>query len=234
MSKFTSEERREIIRKARENVVNCATAGNRSAPELVYKTCAASMAEPAASASAAHGNSEAPWWEWVEGCIAAVAESTGTTIGELLEDERAVTKRELDLLRRELVVLREEVALERSLRTLRNDVKTARAEIPKVPTIEARLTSEHVELRRELAAVKKTLGKVRVDQSLTAYGLSQLERKQARSAAATVVEFETSTSRLVVGNLHPDAAVALKQFAAEVVDARDGGAILFSGPAGTA
>jgi uncharacterized lipoprotein YddW (UPF0748 family) len=81
---------------------------------------------------------------------------------------------------------------------------------------------------------------VRTEQSILQYQqkelsteLSKMKRESAASPSA-VVEFQTSTSHIVVGNLHPDAAAALRRFAAEVVDAYDGDPILFSGPAGSA
>ena len=39
------------------------------------------------------------------------------------------------------------------------------------------------------------------------------------------MELETSTSRFVMRNIQPDAAKALREFASQVVDAQDGGAI---------
>jgi hypothetical protein len=51
---------------------------------------------------------------------------------------------------------------------------------------------------------------------------------------------ETSTARFVLRNIHPDAAKVLREFASQVVDARDGGAIWgrcltqFEATAGTA
>ena len=53
-------------------------------------------------------------------------------------------------------------------------------------------------------------------------------RKEAvatRAAASIEMELETSTSRFVLRNIHPDAAKALREFASQVVDAEDGGAI---------
>ena len=53
-------------------------------------------------------------------------------------------------------------------------------------------------------------------------------RKEAvatRAAASIEMELETSTSRFVMRNIHPDAAKALREFASQVVDAQDGGAI---------
>ena len=46
-----------------------------------------------------------------------------------------------------------------------------------------------------------------------------------RAAASIEMELETSTSRFVMRNIHPTAAKALREFASQVVDAQDGGAI---------
>ena len=53
-------------------------------------------------------------------------------------------------------------------------------------------------------------------------------RKEAvatRAAASIEMEMETSTSRFVMRNLHPAAGKALREFASQVIDARDGGAV---------
>ena len=53
-------------------------------------------------------------------------------------------------------------------------------------------------------------------------------RKEAvatRAAASIEMELETSTARFVLRNIHPDAANVLREFASQVVDARDGGAV---------
>jgi hypothetical protein len=39
------------------------------------------------------------------------------------------------------------------------------------------------------------------------------------------MELETSTSRFALHGIHPEAAKALREFAAQVIDAEDGGAI---------
>ena len=46
-----------------------------------------------------------------------------------------------------------------------------------------------------------------------------------RAAASIEMELETSTSRFALRNIHPDAAKTLREFASQVVDAEDGGAI---------
>jgi hypothetical protein len=94
-------------------------------------------------------------------------------------------------------------------------------------------------LREQVAKQQKTISKLRVENSLLTYGQQQLDAQLSQmrrnaAAPAAVVEFETSSSRITVGNLHPDAANALREFASQVIDAEDGGAILFSGSVGTA
>ena len=65
------------------------------------------------------------------------------------------------------------------------------------------------------------------------YSISEL-RKEAEASKAASIEMETSTSRFVMRNIDPVAARTLRDFAAQVIDARDGGAVWLSGPAGTA
>jgi chromosome segregation ATPase len=153
------------------------------------------------------GDSEAPWWQWVDKRIdyrlEAFTEAVGEAMAQFVGRKVGPIERELNLLRREFTVLREEVGLERGLKALREEVATARAEIPKLPAIEARLEAkqarldaEQTRLRHELDATKDKLGKVRVDQSIADFKLSKLMREQ--SAPTTEVEFETSTSRFVV------------------------------------
>jgi hypothetical protein len=126
--------------------------------------------------------------------------------------------------------------VERGLRDLRRQVAQAQRHVPDVPAIEARLDEEHKHLKakqarleHELALVKDKFGKLRVNQSITDYNLAQLRKQEA--APKTEVEFETSTSRFVMRNVHPEAAQALREFASQVIDAKDGGAIWFADPA---
>ena len=183
-----------------------------------------------------------PWWKWVEQhCdyrINVTEEAIGQVIGEFqveasahCEREVGIVKRELELMRRELSALREQVALERRLRDLRAEVEEACREVPKMPAIAARLEAEQVRLRGELDATKNQL---RVNQSITDYGLAEL-RKQARAATRAAVELQTSTSRFVMRDIHPAAARTLHEFASEVVGTWDRRAIWTTvDPAGTA
>jgi chromosome segregation ATPase len=143
---------------------------------------------------------------------------------------------EIRLLRRELRTLRNELDTKLNLQA---EVAAARGEIEalraRAPTFEHQLSG----LQEQIDKQQKTISKLRVENSQLAFTqkeldgeLSQMKRNSA--APAAVVEFETSSSRITVGNLHPDAANALREFASQVVDAYDGDPILFSGPAGTA
>jgi hypothetical protein len=78
--------------------------------------------------------------------------------------------------------------------------------------------------------------KLRANQSITDYGLSELRKEAAatKAAASLEMELETSTSRFVMRNIYPAAAKTLREFASQVIDARDGGAVWLSNPAGTA
>jgi chromosome segregation ATPase len=173
------------------------------------------------------------WWEWVDRRmdyrLDAMTEATGQVLCQFraeARDEVDIAKRELALLRRELTVLREEVGLERGLRDLRDEVEEARAKIPKFERLEAK----QARLQCELDATKNKLNRLRTEQSITDYGLSELRKKtEAAARAAVQVDVEFETARFTT-TLHPDAAAALRQFA-EVVGAQDG---WLSAPAGAA
>jgi chromosome segregation ATPase len=139
--------------------------------------------------------------------------------------ERTQHKSELESLRRELALVRGELGIDRGLRALYDEVATARSEVPKFDYLEARVATEQSKLRseqrgieRELAATKARLGKMRVNQSVTNYKLSEHIR-----ALQPVVElkFECADSRFTM-KLHPDAAEAWRRFVAEMVEANDG------------
>jgi septal ring factor EnvC (AmiA/AmiB activator) len=244
MSKYSSEQRREILRKARATLARSsparrATFTSRAATGgLVFKTTVTerTQREVPQETSTTDGEYSGEWWQWVdariEDRVATLRDATGKVLGQMFEQER----RELDLLRREFTQLRGQIGLERELKKLRREVEAARAQVPDFDAERQRLQDELADVRRELEATKKKLGKLRVDQSVQDYKLSQMQKQAAAAASKPSVEMElqTSSSRLVMRDLHPDAARALREFAAEVIDARSGGAILFSGPAGTA
>jgi hypothetical protein len=160
--------------------------------------------------------------EQITECARALREETREetkAAREQLERDDASMRRELELSKRELTVLREEVALERGLRDLRSEVEETRRQLPKLPAIVSRLEAEQTRLRQEFAATKDKLARLRTDQSITDYGLPQLRKKtEAAAKAAVQVDVEFETARFTT-TLHPDAAEALRRFAAEVVDA---------------
>jgi predicted RNase H-like nuclease (RuvC/YqgF family) len=155
---------------------------------------------------------------------------------EAAEARQQARERELEGLRRELGTLRNEIELKLNLKS---ELAAARAEVEELrqraPSFKAELDGLH----EQVAKQQKIISRLRGEQSQIGYvqqqldaELSQMKRNSASPAA--VVQFETSSSRITVGNLHPDAANALREFASQVVDAEDGDPILFSGPAGTA
>jgi septal ring factor EnvC (AmiA/AmiB activator) len=144
--------------------------------------------------------------------------------------------RELESLRCEVGTLRNEIELQLKLKS---ELAAARNEIEELRQRAPSFESELAGLREQVAKQQKTISKLRVENSLLTYGQQQLDAQLSQmrrnaAAPAAVVEFETSSSRITVGNLHPDAANALREFASQVIDAEDGGAILFSGSVGTA
>jgi hypothetical protein len=194
-----------------------------------------------------------PWWKWVEHYCEfrrrAMCDAVGQCLGEFRAQARehcarevGVVKRELELTRRELTVLREEVRVERGLRELRRQVVTAQKAVPKLPAIvdefnarQADLEAEQARLERELAKTKDRLGKVRVNQSVADYQLSELRKQVDASAGASVeLEFESRSSHFQMKATHPDAAKALREFAAGIINGQADGTVWLPGPAGNA
>lgn len=145
-------------------------------------------------------------------------------------------------LRRELDLLRQEIAVERGLQALKTDVAQARAEIPNFNALEARfdvrqadLESEQARLERELAKTKDRLGKMRVNQSIVDYKLSEMSKQvEASSKASIEMEFESTSSRFQMKATHPQAAAALKEFAGQIIDGQRDGTLWLPGPVGKA
>jgi hypothetical protein len=195
--------------------------------------------------------SKMPWTDWVDARLdyerSVMTDALGEVLGEFraqarehCEREVGIVARELDLTRREFAVLQKEVGVERGLRQLQDDVAEAQKQVPKVPAIAARLDAEQsslkaeqARLQRELEATTKNVSRLRVDQSIADYSISEL-RKEAEAAKAASIELETSTSRFVMQNIDPVTARTLRDFAAQVIDAQDGGAVWLSAPASTA
>jgi hypothetical protein len=90
-------------------------------------------------------------------------------------------------------------------------------------------------LERELAKTKDRLGKVRVNQSIAEYKLSEMSKQMETSSKASVeMEFESTSSRFQMKAAHPDAAKALKEFATQIIDGTRDGTLWLPGQAGTA
>jgi hypothetical protein len=143
------------------------------------------------------------------------------------------------VLRRELTVLRHEVGVERGLRDLRRQVVAAQKAVPNMPAIVAEsisdLEGKQARLERELAKTKERVSRMRVDQSLTTYGLAELRKQaQASSEASIEMEFESRSSHFQMKATHPDAARALKEFATGIINGQTDGTLWLPGQAGTA
>jgi hypothetical protein len=183
-------------------------------------------ARPERSTSA-KSESEMAWQEWVDARIDAFSKDVGHVFGQFraqlrehCDHEVANLKRELELTQRELKALREEVGLERGLQALRAEVEQARVDAPKFPAIAARLERGQARLRAELEAQKGKMSRLRTNQSLTDYKLGQLRKTTDAKAKGLEMKFETTVSSFSMREPHPDAAAALKEFAAGVVNNR--------------
>jgi hypothetical protein len=153
-----------------------------------------------------------------------------TMLRERQEQEDALTRYEIGIARREYAVLQKEIGLERAVRALHDEVEAAKTEIPRLPEIEARvdakqskLAAEQKRLGEELAKQKDRIGKLRVDQSVTEYGLKE-DLKELKRAQQPVVElkFESVDGQFTMRDMHPDAATAWRRFVAEMVASNDG------------
>jgi predicted nucleic acid-binding Zn-ribbon protein len=140
--------------------------------------------------------------------------------------------RDLEITRRELAALREEVKLQQELRDLRAEVEEARQQVPKFPAIASHLEAEQSRLRDELNTTKN---RMRANQSIAEYGISKL-REQAwaatRKTASVEMKLETKSSSFTMRDIDPAAAEALRDFAAQIISARERAGFIF--PAGTA
>jgi hypothetical protein len=192
---------------------------------------------PVATASATY---QGPWWEWtdqrIEGAISAehefVMEIMGDALGECMRDLREPLEREIKLLRREFEVLREEIRVARGLRDLREEVAEARQEVPQLRALEQRVRAEasivradvtatQAEMRQELAAHKRTTSVLRARQSNTDFNLARFMRSMA-NVQTSEFAYESADERMVIRQqIHPDAAKALREFAATVLDNDD-------------
>jgi hypothetical protein len=173
------------------------------------------------STSVASG-SELSWWQWVdariEACLEAHNEAVGTAMGEFCGPQVAALRRQIELLEREVTQLREQVGLERGLAALREEVEEARKEVPKLPAIAERLETGQARLQRELKRTQDRVTRVRVNQSMTDFKLDELSKATAKRAAGLEMKIETSVSAFAVGDIHPAAASALHDFAAEAIN----------------
>jgi septation ring formation regulator EzrA len=171
-----------------------------------------------------------------EFCQAAVER-----IGEEAKSEVALLRNELGLARRELDTLRAEVGLERGLRALQSDVEQARSEIPKVPAIVShleagvsQLEAGQERLQREMKTSKDKLTRVRTNQCIADYRLSELRKATEARAREIQMKFETTVSSFTMREIHPDAGAVLRDFAAEALKGHQGETIWHFDPGPTA
>lgn len=93
--------------------------------------------------------------------------------------------------------------------------------------VEARFDAELAEqkaeqdrLRRELTRTKDRVSRMRVDQSMADYRLTEHLREKPKPAVE--LKFECAESRFTMKDMHPDAAATWRRFVAEMVEANDG------------
>jgi DNA repair exonuclease SbcCD ATPase subunit len=180
------------------------------------------------------------WVEWIDARIEeklnGVIKAMDQELAELLDKQHEKIQGALDRRDAKIQALRDEVEVKLSLG---RKVARLKAEVAEARQMQPNFEDKLNVLEGRVEKVSKQTSRVRTEQSILEYQQKQLntelsQMKRNAAAPAAVVEFETSSSRITVGNLHRDAANALRRFASEVVDAYDGDPILFSGPAGTA
>jgi hypothetical protein len=214
----------------------------RDAADVVCKTITnARAAEPEPVPVQQSMSAEtASWVDWVDARIdekcAAVIKAVDEALGKMFDVQHEQIQRALDVRDGKIADLRAEVDVKLGLKAkvarLKAEVAEARAQAPN-------FKAELARLQEEVDKQQKTIVRLRGQNSILEYQqkqqdaqLSKIRRETAPSG--TVVQLETSSSRITLQSLHPSAANALREFASQVVDAYDGDPILFSGPAGTA
>jgi hypothetical protein len=244
----TEEQKRAILQRARELVTGrrVSTTSRSSTTHrtdqsrhgLVHKTYEPPTDDDQTANGAAATRvsaTEQPWWERVQEYVDyrvdvlrdAVGEALGTVTNKLceqLEREDAVLKRENKLLRREFAVLREEVRVERGLRDLHEEVAEARKQMPKVPAIAERLRAEQniarVDISTEQSKLRHDLSVLKARHSNLDANVFQFMRSM-QNIQTNEIAYESASERMIIRPVHPDAARALREFAATVLDHDD-------------
>lgn len=131
---------------------------------------------------------EKTWWEWTREHVAyeleTLREAVGQVIGMKAREVREDLMREINFVKRELGVLREEVAVEHKLKNLQSEIASAQADVPRLPTVEAKFFAEQAatkkeleRLRRELATAKDKISALTVENSQIRYTLNEMEKQ---------------------------------------------------------
>jgi chromosome segregation ATPase len=178
---------------------------------------------------------QAGWVEWIDARVETkskyILEVVKEAFNQFTDEQYKSFQAALDRRDHAIQALRDEVeikiGLSRKLARLKAEIAEARQQ---APNFKAELTG----LQEEIAKQQKTIVHLRAENSTLEYRQKEFDGELSRmkreaTSPSAVVEFETSSSRITVGNLHPDAANALREFAAQVVDAYDHDPILFSG-----
>jgi hypothetical protein len=182
----------------------------------------------------------ASWVEWVDARIeaktSAVLEIVNQVLGQMFDAQHDRIQEALDRKGAQIEDLRRELEIKLGLKAkvarLKSEISEARQQAPN-------FKAELARLQEQVEKQQKTIVRLRAQNSMLEYQQKEVDRELSRirretAPSGAVVQFETSSSRITVGNLHPDAANALRDFASQCVDAYDGDPILFSGSAGTA
>jgi hypothetical protein len=121
---------------------------------------------------------------------------------------------------------------ERGLRDLHEEVARARRQMLQVPAIAERLraeqniarvdiSAEHSKLRHDLEPTKRSVSVLKARHSNTDFNLAQFMRSM-QGIQTNEIEYESASERMIVRQrVHPDAARALRKFAAMVIDNDD-------------
>jgi hypothetical protein len=241
VSKFTDQQREEILRTSREYVAKhranrnaTATAEQpepvrrRDQPEIVFKTTMQPEAEPQPVEpqsldeplpKAQPGSQWDLWWQEldqrVQGMIDSSIKNSLEGVGEFIADERqhlyGYFDKHLGDLRREIAIVRDEAAIERNLHKLRAKTEAA---IKRQPNFEKELCALRNELettKAELARTRKTLSSERVTLSVLKHQVNEMDRAQARTKATISQTTTLSVDLSALGRDTRDVLQRLKQ-----------------------
>jgi hypothetical protein len=222
-SKFTAEQREQILSTSREYVAKHRANRNGTATaeqpepvrrrdqEIVFKTTMQPEAEPQpvepqsldeTLPKARPGSQWDLWWQEldqrVQGMIDSSINNSLEGVGEFIADERqhlyGYFDKHLGDLRREIAIVRDEAAIERKLGKLRKDVERAERRLPNYEGELKALRTELAATNAELDKTRKILGRERANASVLKSRVEDLETRQRQQGRTIISHTETNST----------------------------------------